>query len=179
MKLRRFFRRNDADAQLRSELASYLEHATEEFISRGMDQQAARAAANRKLGNATHVCEEVYRMNTISFLEETARNVRFSIRALRKSPAFTSAASGPASIPTSALRSTTRVSPAGAGGVDQECGTGDRWSDRGNGPRPFDRDVLHLLRTESLFREYGRLELLADFGQRRGGRSGASGVHCG
>jgi hypothetical protein len=87
-----FFRCNDADAQLRSELASYLEHAAEEFIARGMDPQAARAAAHRKLGNATRVCEEVYRMNTISLLEETARNVHFSVRALRKSPAFAAAA---------------------------------------------------------------------------------------
>ena len=92
MTWRRFFRRNDADSDLRSELASYLEHATEEFIARGMNPQAARAAAHRKLGNTTQVREEVYRMNTIPFLEETARNVRFSARALRKSPAFAAAA---------------------------------------------------------------------------------------
>jgi predicted permease len=92
MNWRRFFRRDDADAQLRSELASYLEHATEEFIARGMNPQAARAAAHRKLGNVTQVHEEVYRMDTISLLEETSRNVHFSVRALRKSPAFAVAA---------------------------------------------------------------------------------------
>jgi predicted permease len=92
MNWRRFFRRNDADSDLRSELESYVEHATEEFIARGMDAPAARAAAHRKLGNTTQVCEEVYRMNTISFLEETARNLRVSVRALRKSPAFAAAA---------------------------------------------------------------------------------------
>jgi putative ABC transport system permease protein len=91
MNWRRFFRRNDAESDLRSELASYLEHATEDFIARGMDAQAARAAAHRKLGNMTRVCEEVYRMNTMSFLEETARNVRFSVRTLRKNPAFAAA----------------------------------------------------------------------------------------
>lgn len=92
MTWQRFFRRNDADSDLRSELASYLEHATEEFIARGMNPQAARAAAHRKLGNTTQVREEVYRMNTIPFLEETARNLRFSVRALRKSPTFVEAA---------------------------------------------------------------------------------------
>lgn len=92
MNWRRFFNRNHADAQLRSELESYLEHAADEFIARGMDPQSALAAAHRKLGNATHVCEEVYRMDTISFLEETTRNVRYSVRALRKSPAFAAAA---------------------------------------------------------------------------------------
>src|SRR5215471_13525684 len=92
MNWRRFFHRNDADSEVRRELASYLEHATEDFIARGMDPQAAWEAAHRKLGNTAQVCEEVYRMNTISFLEETARNVRFSVRALRKNPAFAAAA---------------------------------------------------------------------------------------
>jgi putative ABC transport system permease protein len=92
MNWRRFFRRNDADSDQRHELESYLEHATDEFIARGLDPQAARAAAHRKLGNTTFVCEEVYHMNTISFLDETWRNVRFSFRTLRKSPAFAAAA---------------------------------------------------------------------------------------
>jgi predicted permease len=92
MNWHRFLRRTDADSDLRNELESYLEHVTDEFIGRGMDPQAAREAAHRKLGNASQVCEEVYRMNTISFLEETARNIRFSARALRKKPAFTAAA---------------------------------------------------------------------------------------
>jgi predicted permease len=92
MNWRRFFPRSDADSDLRSELASYVEHAAEDFIGRGMDPEAARAAARRKLGNTTQVCEEVYRMNTISFLEETARNLRFSLRTLRRNPAFAAAA---------------------------------------------------------------------------------------
>lgn len=92
MNWRRFFRRDDEDSDLRSELDSFVEHATDEFIARGMDAQAARDAARRKLGSMTRVCEEVYRMNTVAFLEETLRNVRFSVRALRKSPAFAMAA---------------------------------------------------------------------------------------
>src|SRR5215469_5021240 len=92
MNWRRFFRRDNADSDLRNELASYVDHAAEEFVGRGMDEQAARAAAWRKLGNPAHVCEEVYRMNTISFLEETARNFRFSLRALRRNPTFAVAA---------------------------------------------------------------------------------------
>jgi hypothetical protein len=88
MNWRRFFHRDNDDARLRSELSSYLEHAMDDFIARGMDPQAASAAARRKLGNTTQVREEVYSMNTISFLEETVRNTRFSFRALRKSPAF-------------------------------------------------------------------------------------------
>ena len=92
MNWRRFFRRDDEDSDLRNEIESYLDHAAEEFIARGMDPQTARAAAQRKLGNSARVCEEVYQMNTISFLDETARNLRFSLRTLRKSPAFAAAA---------------------------------------------------------------------------------------
>ena len=92
MNWRRFLRRIDADSDLHRELESYLEHATDEFLARGLDPLAARTAACRKLGNITQVREEVYRMNTISFFEETARNVRFSIRTLRKNPAFSATA---------------------------------------------------------------------------------------
>jgi predicted permease len=92
MNWRRFLRREQADSDQRLELESYLDHATETLISRGMDPDAARAAARRKLGNATRVCEETYRMNTISLIEETSRNLRVSLRMLRKNPAFAAAA---------------------------------------------------------------------------------------
>ncbi len=92
MNWRRFFHRNDADSDLRDELESYLEHATEELIGRGMEPRAARAAARRKLGSTARVREEVYRMNTVSLLDETARNIRFAFRTLRKSPAFAATA---------------------------------------------------------------------------------------
>jgi len=53
-----------------------------------MAPRDARAAAHRKLGNTTQVCEEVHRMNTIAFLDETARNFRVSLRNLRRNPGF-------------------------------------------------------------------------------------------
>jgi hypothetical protein len=61
---------------------------TEENIRRGMAPLDARAAALRKLGNTTEVCEEVHHMNTILFLDETVRNIRISLRTLRKNPGF-------------------------------------------------------------------------------------------
>ena len=61
---------------------------TEENIRRGMAPPEARAAAQRKLGNTTQVCEEIHQMNTILFLEETARNVRLSLRTLRRNAGF-------------------------------------------------------------------------------------------
>src|SRR5215467_3745682 len=82
------FRRQKWDDRVGEELEFHIGMETEENIRRGMAPLDARAAAHRKLGNRTQVCEEVHHMNTISFLEDTARNVRVSLRTLRKNPGF-------------------------------------------------------------------------------------------
>jgi hypothetical protein len=61
---------------------------TEENIRRGMSPRDAQAAALRKLGNLTQASEEVYRMNTIAFLDEALQNIRFSLRTMRRNPGF-------------------------------------------------------------------------------------------
>lgn len=88
MNWRRFFRRNHADAEQKEELESYLDLAASDNLERGMDPVAARAAAHRKLGNVTQVREEVYRMNTLERLEDLLRHIRFTLRTLRRNPAF-------------------------------------------------------------------------------------------
>jgi putative ABC transport system permease protein len=88
MKWRRFFRREQADAEQRQELESYLEITTEEYIALGMEPSAARRAASRKLGNITLIREEVYRMNTVGFLDSLGRELRYAFRSLRHHPAF-------------------------------------------------------------------------------------------
>jgi len=86
------FRRRKLGQRIDEEIQFHLQMQTEENIRRGMDLPDAQAAARSKVGNITYVTEEVYRMNTISFLEEIARNVRFSLRTLRRSPGFAAAA---------------------------------------------------------------------------------------
>ncbi len=86
------FRRPELSQRIDEELQFHLQMQAEENIRRGMNVPDAQAAARSKVGNITHVTEEVYRMNTLSFLEEIVRNVRFSLRTLRKSPGFTAAA---------------------------------------------------------------------------------------
>jgi predicted permease len=83
-KLSALFRRRELDQRVEEELEFHLRMQMEENIRRGLDPRDAR----RKLGNLTQVTEEVYRMNTISFLEETASNVRFSLRTFRRNPGF-------------------------------------------------------------------------------------------
>ncbi|HKH74328.1 MAG TPA: permease prefix domain 1-containing protein, partial [Vicinamibacterales bacterium] len=68
MSWRRFFRRASSDRDRAAELRSYLEIETEENKARGMSPEAARRAAHLKLGNTVRIREEIYRMNTISWL---------------------------------------------------------------------------------------------------------------
>lgn len=89
---RRFWNRAKWDRERSAELASYLDIETDENIARGMPARAARAAAHRKLGNTMQIREEIYRMNTITFLDTLVRDVRYALRALRHHAAFTAVA---------------------------------------------------------------------------------------
>lgn len=88
MNWRRFFHREAADAEQRQELTFHLDVMTEEFIARGMDPAAARAAAQRKLGNPTRIREEIYEMNSLQLGEDAVRDVRHTLRLIRSHPGF-------------------------------------------------------------------------------------------
>ena len=92
MRWRRFFRRNLWDEERARELQAYLEIETDENIARGMSPEEARYAAQRKLGNATLIREEIYRMNSVRLLDTLHYDLRFAFRMLRKNPSFTAVA---------------------------------------------------------------------------------------
>src|SRR5262249_46827131 len=88
MNWRRLIKKGQADAELRKELESYIEITTDEYIAQGMGESEARQAARRKLGNLMRIREEVYEMNTSTFVEGAMRDLRYAVRMLRLNPAF-------------------------------------------------------------------------------------------
>src|SRR6476646_3969667 len=92
MSLKRFFSRNRWDDERARELEAHLAIETDENIARGMSPREARDAARRKLGNATLVREEIYRMNTVELLDSFWRDLRYGARLLRVDFSFAAVA---------------------------------------------------------------------------------------
>ncbi len=78
-----------AEADLRDELEGHLEMETAENIRRGMRPDEARRQALLASGGLTVAAESVRAQRGLPMLEGTVADVRYALRALRHSPAFT------------------------------------------------------------------------------------------
>jgi predicted permease len=84
-----WWRMKKRDADLERELRSDLELEEEEQREAGVSQEEARYAALRAFGNPTLIREQTGAIWSWNWLESLARDLRFSLRALRRTPGFT------------------------------------------------------------------------------------------
>jgi putative ABC transport system permease protein len=84
----RFLRRRFWDRERRLELEAYLDQEIDDNLARGMSRAEAERAAHRKLGNVTRIREDIYEMNTLTFLESAWQDLRYGARLLWRNPTF-------------------------------------------------------------------------------------------
>src|SRR4029453_16888454 len=86
--LRWMFNRTRAEADLDDEVQAFLDLAAEDARRNGAAPDEARRLAALQLGGAEQVKEQVRTGRHGGRLDEVARDVRYALRQLRRSPAF-------------------------------------------------------------------------------------------
>src|SRR5512146_872683 len=78
-----------ADDELREELQAHLDMETAEYVRRGLSLDEARRQALLASGGITQAAEAVRDRRGLPWIENIAADVRYALRTLRRSPAFT------------------------------------------------------------------------------------------
>jgi putative ABC transport system permease protein len=89
---RNLLRKRTVEQALDDELQSSVELLTEEKMKDGLSHSAARRQALIELGGVEQVKEKVRAIRLGRLLEDLARDIRFAVRTLAKSPGFTAVA---------------------------------------------------------------------------------------
>ena len=92
MRLRELILRTRLDGELDEEVGLHLQMMEEEFRRHGMSEAEARAAARREFGGVAHAKEAYRDERGVAWIESFAKDVRYALRGLRRSPGFTAAA---------------------------------------------------------------------------------------
>ena len=87
MRLSRFLRRRDQDADLAQELDAHLQQEADDYVAQGLPQEEAIRRARVKLGSTTRVREDVWKWNSFGF-EGVLRDLGYSARTLLRTPGF-------------------------------------------------------------------------------------------
>jgi predicted permease len=87
--LRSLFRKQQVEQELSEEIGVFAEMAAQEKMKHGLSREEALRAVRLESGTVEIAREEVRSAAWESFVEDLWRDIRFSIRSLRKSPGFT------------------------------------------------------------------------------------------
>src|SRR5687768_10722691 len=86
------FRRRHLEGRLDDEVRAHLELLTDDYVRRGMSADDAHFAARRAFGGIEPMKERHRDRRTLLRLEDFVRDVRYTVRSLRRSPGFTAVA---------------------------------------------------------------------------------------
>ena len=89
MRFRSLLKRRRVESELDREMRYHLERQMEENIAAGMDAREARETAMRMFGGVSQVQEECRDMRRTQYGENCLQDLRYAVRMLGKSPAFT------------------------------------------------------------------------------------------
>lgn len=83
------FHRSRMEEAMAQEMENHIERRVQDLVSRGIPRAEAERRSRIEFGGRETYKEECRQALGLSLLDELARNVRFALRQLRKTPAFT------------------------------------------------------------------------------------------
>ncbi len=89
IRLRALFRRSTVENELDQELQFHIEHQVEKYLRSGLTREEALRQTRLEFGGLGRVKEDCRESRGITFIETMAQDIRYALRQLRRTPAFT------------------------------------------------------------------------------------------